>query len=60
MSLYKIVTRYLSEHEYDKIHASTNYDSVRLVHFRSINVNKNLGQNEKIFWIFWLRQVRLI
>ena len=37
----------------------TNYDSVRLVHFRSINVNKNLGHNEKIFWILWLRQVRL-
>ena len=34
--------------------------SVRLVHFRSINVNKNLGQNEKFFWILWLRQVRLI
>ena len=33
--------------------------SVRLVHFRSINVNKNLGQNEKNFWILWLRQVRL-
>ena len=32
---------------------------VRLVHFRSINVNKNLGQNEKKFWILWLRQVRL-
>ena len=34
--------------------------SVRLVHFRSINVNKNLGQNENFFWILWPRQVRLM
>ena len=33
--------------------------SVRLVHFRSINVNKNLGQNEKIFGFYGFAKLDL-
>ena len=37
----------------------TNYDSVRLVHFRSINVNKNLGQNENFFGFYGFAKLDL-